>query len=98
VKQEFLSAFFTEEWKRSYADLSADLRQACDDRLVTLIKRENSPGLQVKPIQPEKHYLEARITSGYRVIFRIEAGTIYFVDVVKHDDIGRYGRRPRGPR
>jgi len=23
------------------------------------------------------------------------AGTIYFVDVVKHDDIDRYGRRPR---
>jgi hypothetical protein len=22
--------------------------------------------------------------------------TIYFVDIVKHDDISRYGKRPRG--
>jgi hypothetical protein len=95
VKQEFLSAFFTETWKRSYGVLSAELRAACDGRLVSLIKKESSPGLQVKPIQPEKHYFEARITSGYRVIFRIEGGAIYFIDVVRHDDIARYSRRPK---
>ena len=38
---------------------------------------------------------EARIISGDRIVFRVEHGTIYFVDVVKHDDIARYGRRPR---
>jgi len=35
------------------------------------------------------------MTSGDRIVFRIEAGTIFFVDVVKHDDISRYGKRPR---
>jgi hypothetical protein len=49
----------------------------------------------VKPILPDKHYLEARISSGDRIVFRVEQGTIYFVDVVKHDDIARYGRRLR---
>jgi hypothetical protein len=62
---------------------------------MALIKRESSSGLRVKPIQPEKYYFEARINRGDRIIFRVEAGTVYFVDIVKHDDIGRYGRRPR---
>ena len=37
----------------------------------------------------------ARISSGDRVVVRIQDDTIYFLDVVKHDDIGRDGRRPR---
>jgi hypothetical protein len=66
--------------------------------ILTLIKGIDSAGLNVKPIQPDKHYLEARISSGDRIVFRVEHGTIFFIDVVKHDDIGRYGRRPRQSR
>lgn len=62
---------------------------------MSLIKQKTSPGLRIKPVQPEKYYFEARINSGDRIIFRIEAGTIFFIDIVKHDDIDRYGRRPR---
>ena len=62
---------------------------------MALIKGRDAPGLNVKPILPDKHYLEARISSGDRVVFRIQDDAIYFLDVVTHDDIGRYGRRPR---
>jgi len=65
---------------------------------MALIKGTQGPGLHVKPILPDKHYLEGRISSGDRVVFRVEGATIYFMDVVKHDDIDRYGRRPRQPR
>lgn len=65
---------------------------------MALIKRTDAPGLNVKPILPDKHYLEARISSGDRLVFRVEQQAILFIDVVKHDDIGRYGRRPRQPR
>ena len=61
---------------------------------MALIKGADAPGLNVKPILPEKHYLEARISSGDRIVFRFDEQTIIFVDVVKHDDISRYGRRP----
>ena len=63
--------------------------------ILALIKGIDSAGVRVKPILPDKHYLEARISSGDRIVFRLDQGTIYFVDVVKHDDIARYGRRPR---
>ena len=62
---------------------------------MALIKGGDTPGLNVKPILPDKHCLEGRISSGDRIVFRVEGSTIYFMDVVRHDDNGRYGRRPR---
>lgn len=62
---------------------------------MALIKGTDAPGLNVKPILPDEHYLEARISSGDRIVFRFDQGAILFLDIVKHDDIGRYGRRPR---
>jgi len=93
-KQIFLQAVWSEAWKRSYTSLSADRQRACDEAAISVIKQTMSAGLRVKPIQPEKYYSEARINSGDRIVFRVEGGTVYFIDVVKHDDIGRYGRRP----
>ena len=94
-KQTFLQAVWSEAWKESYASLSADRQRSCDHAAMALIKRDSSPGTRVKPIQPDKYYFEARINSGDRIIFRVEGGTIFFIDVVRHDDIDRYGRRPR---
>ena len=88
-------AIWSEGWNRAYRALSADRQRSCDRAAIALIKREASPGLRVKPIQPEKYYFEARISGGDRIIFRVDGGTIFFIDVVKHDDIDRYGRRPR---
>ncbi len=94
-KQTFLTAEWSEQWKERYAELSTERQAACDKAAIALIKRDSSPGLHIKPIQPDKHYSEARINSGDRIVFRIEQDTIFFVDVVKHDDISRYGKRPR---
>jgi len=92
-KQIFLTAVWSEQWKASYPELSSGRQTACDEAAISLIKQVSSPGLRIKPIHPEKYYLEARINSGDRIVFRIENGTIFFIDVVKHDDIDRYGKR-----
>jgi hypothetical protein len=94
-KQAFLDAVWSELWKESYAKLSADRQAACDEAAIELIKQSSSAGLRIKPIQPDKYYLEARINSGGRIGFRVAASTIFFVDIVPHDDISRYGKRPR---
>ena len=96
--QPFLSAVWSERWKESYGRLSADRQVGCDAAAMSLIKQQASPGLRIKPIHPDKYYLEARINSGDRIIFRIEDGAVQFIDVVAHDDIARYGRGPRGRR
>lgn len=94
-KQIFLATAWSESWQESYAKLSAGLQAACDETAIALIKQTQSSGLRVKPIQPDKYYLEARINSGDRIVFRLDKGTILFVDIVRHDDIGRYGKRPK---
>jgi hypothetical protein len=94
-KQTFLAAVWSDVWKESYVRLSAERQAACDEAAMALIKQTSSPGLRVKPIQPAKYYLEARINSGDRIIFRLAEGRVFFVDVVAHDDISRYGKRPR---
>jgi hypothetical protein len=98
ARPPFLAAYWSEQWKRSYAAFSAERQAACDRAVMALIKGEESAGLFVKPILPDKHYLEARFSQGDRIIFRIQDGALYFVDVVKHDDIARYGRAPKRPR
>jgi hypothetical protein len=95
-KQTFLAAVWSDTWKESYAKLGTDRQAACDGAVMALIKQLSSSGLRIKPIQPAKYYLEARINSGDRIVFRLEQGTVVFVDVVAHDDISRYGKRPRG--
>jgi len=93
TKQVFLAAEWSETWKASYARLSADRQAACDQAAIALIKQTSSPGLRIKPIKPDKYYLEARVNSGDRIIFRVQEGTVFFIDIVQHDDIARYGRR-----
>ncbi len=94
-RQLFLRAEWSVRWQERYAELTEESRRSCDEKAMSLIKQESSPGLRIKPIQPEKYYFEARINSGDRIVFRVEGGTIFFIDVVKHDDIDRYGKRPR---
>ena len=94
-QQTFLAAIWSDAWKASYAKLSAERQIACDETAMALIKQISSSGLRIKPIQPAKYYLEARINSGDRIIFRVAEGTIFFVDIVAHDDISRYSKRPR---
>lgn len=94
-KQPFLRAEWSDQWKTSYARLNADRQTACDKAAIGLIKHASSPGLQIKPIHPDKYYSEARINSGDRIVFRVEDDTIFFIDIVKHDDISQYGRKPK---
>lgn len=71
-RQTFLTAVWSEEWKASYHALSPDRQTACDEAAISLIKQSSSPGLRIKPIHPEKYYLEGRINSGDRIVFRVE--------------------------
>jgi hypothetical protein len=60
---------------------------------MALPKGVSTPGMRIKPIEPEKYYYEARVNDGDRVIFRIENETLLVVDVVSRDLIGEYGKR-----
>ena len=95
-KQAFLAAAWSERYKKSYADLQPAEQPAADKVAIALMKRAPTPGMRVKPIQPDKYYREARINDGDRIVFREDAGAVLFVDVDSQDIIGGYGRKPPG--
>ena len=63
---------------------------------MALMKQEPTPGMRVKPIEPDKYFYEARINDGDRLVFRIDEGRVWFVDIVEHDHIDRYSRKIEG--
>jgi len=92
-KKGFLAVSFSQRFKESYAALSLDRQKGVDKVLLALMKQEATPGMRVKPIRPEKHYLEARVNDGDRLVYRMDSGTLVVQDVVAHDDVDRYSRR-----
>lgn len=95
-KQEFLGAEFSNRFKESYAELSHDRQKGADKVILALMKQEPTPGMRIKPIEPEKYYCEARVNHGDRLVYRVDGGRVWIVDVVVHDDIGRYGKKAAG--
>ncbi len=94
-KHEFLNAAFAETFEEAYAKLQTPQQGSCDKVIIALLKRDPTPGMRVKPIEPDKHYYEARINDGDRLIHRVQAGTLFVYDVVTHDEIAKYGRGPK---
>ncbi len=92
-KQSFLNAVWTEQFKESYAAIQANEQKSADKVSFAIMKGEVTPGMRVKPIEPEKYFNEARLDDGDRLVHRIQEGTVYFVDIVPHDQINKYGRR-----
>ena len=92
-KQPFLDIEFADQFKKSYSDFQAREQERIDELVMALAKGVRTPGMRIKPIEPEKYYLEARVNDGNRVVFRIANDTLLLADVVPHDLISRYGRR-----
>ncbi len=92
-QQTFLQAQWSDQFKKSYAALQQAEKKGADKVMLALIKREPTPGMRAKPIEPEKYYTEARVNDGDRMIYREADGAILFVDVVAHDDIAKCSKR-----
>ncbi len=78
---------------KSYPLFQAAEQKGIDKVVMALLKGDTTPGMRIKPIEPEKCFYEARVDDGDRVVRRTANDTVYFVDVVAHGDIGRYGTR-----
>ena len=95
-KKAFSGAEWSRRWDKSYQNLNHEQQKGVDKIVIALLKQQPTPGMRIKPVEPEKYYNEARANDGDRVIHRIEGGKVWFVDIVAHDDIGRYGQALKG--
>ena len=87
----FAELAFTARFEKSLARLSPQARGQCRAALQQLLSSPLAPGLRMKPIRPNNVYYEARINSGDRLVIYPVGGVAYVMDVVKHDDIARWG-------
>ena len=77
-KQGFLAADFSKQFDETYAALQHQQQSGADKVILALLKGQPTPGMRIKPIEPDKYYHEARINDGDRLVHRIEGGTVYF--------------------
>lgn len=95
-KKTFLGAEWSRRWDKSYQNLNHEQQKGVDKVVIALLKQEPTPGMRIKPVEPEKYYNEARANHGDRVIHRVDGSKVWFVDIVVHDDISRYGKALKG--
>ena len=81
----------TNRFKKSYAKLSVEVADQCDDALADLVRDPLSPGLRIKPIRPSNVYYEARVNRSDRLIIYPVSNTAYVMDIVTHNEITKWG-------
>ena len=84
----------TRRFDASYSALNDQCKKQADKAIELLFNNPAHPGLAAHPIKPDKYYREAYLNRGDRIIYRAEGSHLVLVDIVKHDDIGRYGKAP----
>jgi hypothetical protein len=91
-RRPFSHLELTARFDKSFKALDMASQTQCIAALEQLMEDPVAPGLRLKPIQPSKKYWEARINRGDRLILYPVSGMAYVMDVVKHDDIRKWGK------
>ena len=90
----FASFKRTRRFDTAYQELDLKVQRQVDKAVALLLGDRTHPSLNVHPVKPDKHYWEAYATRGDRIIYVPDGDCLVLVDVVSHDKIGRYGKRP----
>lgn len=90
----FQTLEITQQYKGAVAKLQDGTRRQVSARARLLFDNPAHPSLKAHSIKPDKHYWEAYVNRGDRIIYIPEGSHLVLVDVVSHDDISRYSKRP----
>ena len=58
-KRSFFDAKFSAQWEKTYRALQAQEKKGTDKVIIALLSDDPTPGMRVKPIEPDK-YLQRR--------------------------------------
>ena len=83
---------FMPRFNKSFQKLDHARQEQCGDALDQLLINPLPAGLHFKPILPTKTYWEARVNRSDRLIIAPEGSVAYIMDVVTHDEIGRWSK------
>lgn len=90
----FQTLEITGQYKEAVACLQPAVRKQVAARARLLFENPAHPSLNAHSIKPDKYYWEAYVNRGDRIIYIPAGSHLVLVDVVVHDDIKRYSKRP----
>ena len=76
--------FYTERFRRSYADAPADVQRRCDKQLGLLVQDLRHPSLRAKKYDEARNIWQVRVSRSWRLYFIIEKDLYYLLDIMPH--------------
>ena len=84
----------TEHFDEVYNSLDLRRQKQVDKAVYLLFHNSAHPGLNAHQIKPDKYYWEAYVNRSDRIIYIPDGSHLVLVDIVRHDDIWKYGKAP----
>jgi hypothetical protein len=79
-----MEIYYTERFRRSYADATIRVRKQCDKQLALLLGDLRHPSLRAKKYDEAQDIWQGRINAGWRFYFKIDANKYYLLDIIPH--------------
>ncbi len=76
--------YFTNRFTKSYASASLEIQRAFDRKLALLLRNLRHPSLRAKKYDEARGIWQARVTTGWRFYFTIEADVYRLIDLIPH--------------
>jgi hypothetical protein len=79
-----MQLFYTERFRRSYADAPLGIQKQCDKKLTLLVQNLRHPSLRAKKFDEARDIWQGRVNAGWRFYFSIEGDAYYLLDIIPH--------------
>jgi plasmid maintenance system killer protein len=76
--------YFTERFRRSYAEAPAAIQRAFDRRAELLVRDLRHSSLRAKKYDERQDIWQGRVNIDWRFYFRIEGDAYYLIDMMPH--------------
>jgi mRNA interferase RelE/StbE len=79
-----MQLFYTERFRRSYADAPDEIRKQCDKQVALLAQDLRHPSVRAKKYDEERGIWQGRVNRNWRFYFLIEEDRYYLLDMMPH--------------
>jgi hypothetical protein len=79
-----MQLFYTERFRRSYADAPLRVQKQCDKQLGLLAQDLRHPSLRAKKYDEARDIWQGRVNASWRFYFKTDGDAYYLLDVIPH--------------
>lgn len=76
--------FYTERFRRSYAESPPHVQKRCDKQLALLVQDLRHPSLRAKKYDESRDIWQGRANGGWRFYFMIRGDMYFLLDIIPH--------------